>query len=77
MAEHDIGEMIVAMNDARLELLGSPIFQPLPNLAQTGKIISARPALKLAVALKLRAPAFDLPREKVSGLPSPDRPTST
>src|ERR1700674_2674887 len=59
--------MIVAVDDARLELQRSPIFQPLPNLAQTGKIPSARPALKFAVAFKLRPPAFDLPGETLLG----------
>src|ERR1700722_16936498 len=57
--------MIVAVDDARLKLQRSPIFQPLPNLAQTGKIPSARPAHKFAGAFKLRPPAFDLPGEKI------------
>ena len=56
-AVEDIGEVIVAMNDAGLEGRGPVRLQPLHNRRHGRKPFETRPARKLLIAFELRQPS--------------------
>jgi hypothetical protein len=62
VAEHHVREMVVAVQDARREAARPLRLEPLRHPLDAGDL-GSRPALELAVALELRAPARRLPLE--------------
>ncbi len=61
---HDIGEMIVAVQDARLELLRPMLSQPVGDTVEARNEIRPRPAFVVAVGVEPGAPARNLSFEK-------------